>query len=98
MPSTPIYPWRRSTPRSRTTTIISRSWTRTSRGAVERSRRWQRRPAIRRGAGDSGRLASCREPQALQGIATGQCIADLELMGKVYEPADLADRVEYVPL
>jgi hypothetical protein len=27
-----------------------------------------------------------------------QCINDLELIPKVYEPEDLADRVEYLPL
>jgi hypothetical protein len=31
-------------------------------------------------------------------VTIGQCIDDLELMAKVYEPADMADRVEYLPL
>lgn len=28
----------------------------------------------------------------------GQCVHDLEMMAKVYEPADLANRVEHLPL
>lgn len=31
-------------------------------------------------------------------ITIGQCVNDLELMAKVYEPADMADRVEHLPL
>ena len=31
-------------------------------------------------------------------VTTGQCINDLELIAKVYDPADLADRIEYLPL
>ena len=31
-------------------------------------------------------------------VTIGQCVNDLELMAKVYEPADMADRVEYLPL
>ena len=31
-------------------------------------------------------------------VTIGQCVNDLELMAKVYEPADMADRVEHLPL
>lgn len=31
-------------------------------------------------------------------ISIGQCIADLELIAKVYATADIASRVEYLPL
>ena len=31
-------------------------------------------------------------------VTTGQCINDLELIAKVYDPADLAGRIEYLPL
>jgi hypothetical protein len=31
-------------------------------------------------------------------VTIGQCVNDLELMAKVYEPADVADRVEHLPL
>lgn len=31
-------------------------------------------------------------------ITTGQAVRDLELIAKVYEPADLEGRVEYLPL
>jgi predicted nuclease of predicted toxin-antitoxin system len=31
-------------------------------------------------------------------VTISQCINDLELIAKVYEPEDLADRVEYLPL
>ena len=31
-------------------------------------------------------------------ITTGQAIRDLELIAKVYEPTDLENRVEYLPL
>ena len=31
-------------------------------------------------------------------VAIGQCVEELELIAKVYEPEDLADRVEYLPL
>lgn len=31
-------------------------------------------------------------------VTIGQCVHDLELMAKVYEPADLANRVEHLPL
>lgn len=31
-------------------------------------------------------------------VTIGQCVSDLELIAKVYEPADLANRVEYLPL
>jgi hypothetical protein len=32
------------------------------------------------------------------GITIGQCIDDLELISKVYEPMDMANRVEFLPL
>jgi rRNA-processing protein FCF1 len=28
----------------------------------------------------------------------GKCVADLELLAKTFDPADLADRVEFIPL
>lgn len=31
-------------------------------------------------------------------VTVGQCVADLELIAKIYEPAEMADRVEYLPL
>jgi hypothetical protein len=31
-------------------------------------------------------------------ITTGQAVRDLELIAKVYEPTDLQNRVEYLPL
>ena len=31
-------------------------------------------------------------------VTIGQCVHDLELMAKVYEQADMADRVEHLPL
>ena len=31
-------------------------------------------------------------------VTIGQCVSDLELIAKVYEPEDLANRVEYLPL
>jgi hypothetical protein len=31
-------------------------------------------------------------------VTIGQCVNDLELMAKVYEPADMADRVEHLAL
>lgn len=31
-------------------------------------------------------------------VSIGQCIADLELIAKIYEPQDLANRVEFLPL
>jgi hypothetical protein len=31
-------------------------------------------------------------------ITTGQTVRDLELIAKIYEPADLENRVEYLPL
>lgn len=31
-------------------------------------------------------------------ITTGQAVRDLELIAKVYEPEDLENRVEYLPL
>ena len=31
-------------------------------------------------------------------VTIGQCVHDLELLAKVYEPVDLADRVEHLPL
>jgi predicted nuclease of predicted toxin-antitoxin system len=31
-------------------------------------------------------------------VSIGQCVEELELIAKVYEPEDLADRVEYPPL
>jgi predicted nuclease of predicted toxin-antitoxin system len=31
-------------------------------------------------------------------VTTGQCVTDLELIAKVYEPEDIANRVEYLPL
>jgi hypothetical protein len=33
-----------------------------------------------------------------QGVTIGQCIRDLELIAKVADPEDLANRVEYLPL
>jgi hypothetical protein len=33
-----------------------------------------------------------------QGPGIGQCIADLELIAHVYNPEDMANRVEYLPL
>lgn len=31
-------------------------------------------------------------------VTIGQCVRDLELMAKVYDPADMAQRVEHLPL
>ena len=31
-------------------------------------------------------------------VTIGQCVLDLELMANVYEPADMTNRVEYLPL
>ena len=31
-------------------------------------------------------------------VTIGQCVADLELIAKIYEPEDMANRVEYLPL
>jgi predicted nuclease of predicted toxin-antitoxin system len=31
-------------------------------------------------------------------VTVGRCISDLELISKVYEPQDLLNRVEYLPL
>ena len=31
-------------------------------------------------------------------VTVGQCIADLELIAKASDPADVADRVIYLPL
>jgi len=31
-------------------------------------------------------------------VTIGQCVSDLELMAKVYEPVDMANRVEHLPL
>jgi predicted nuclease of predicted toxin-antitoxin system len=31
-------------------------------------------------------------------ITIGQCVRDLELIAKVYEPADMAGRIEHLPL
>jgi hypothetical protein len=31
-------------------------------------------------------------------VTIGQCVRDLELIAKVYEPVDLENRVEYLPL
>lgn len=31
-------------------------------------------------------------------VTIGQCINDLELIAKVYEPADMVRRIEYLPL
>jgi hypothetical protein len=31
-------------------------------------------------------------------VTIGQAVADLELVAKVYEPSDIANRVEYLPL
>jgi len=31
-------------------------------------------------------------------VTIGQCVHDLELMAKVCEPTDLANRIEYLPL
>jgi hypothetical protein len=35
---------------------------------------------------------------ARQWVAVGDCIRDLELIAKASDPADLANRVEYIPL
>ncbi|MFA7232996.1 MAG: DUF5615 family PIN-like protein [Terrimicrobiaceae bacterium] len=32
------------------------------------------------------------------GITIGQCVRDLELVAKIYEPGDMADRIEHLPL
>ena len=31
-------------------------------------------------------------------VTVGQCIRDLELIAKVYDPPDIADRIEFLPL
>ena len=31
-------------------------------------------------------------------VSIGQCVADLELIAKVYEPEDMENRVEYLPM
>ena len=31
-------------------------------------------------------------------VNIGQCIRDLELLAKIYDPADMANRIEYLPL
>jgi predicted nuclease of predicted toxin-antitoxin system len=31
-------------------------------------------------------------------VSIGQCVADLELIAKAYEPQDMANRVEHLPL
>ncbi|MBP6824083.1 MAG: DUF5615 family PIN-like protein [Acidobacteria bacterium] len=31
-------------------------------------------------------------------VSIGQCVTDLELIAKAYEPEDMADRVEFLPL
>ena len=31
-------------------------------------------------------------------VSLGQCVRDLELIAKVYEPGDMTNRVEYLPL
>jgi predicted nuclease of predicted toxin-antitoxin system len=31
-------------------------------------------------------------------VTIGQCVRDLELMAKIYEPVDMADRIEHLPL
>ncbi len=31
-------------------------------------------------------------------VTIGQCVHDLELMAKVYDPADMANRIEHLPL
>ena len=31
-------------------------------------------------------------------VTIGQCVHDLELVAKVYEPAEMADRIEHLPL
>jgi len=31
-------------------------------------------------------------------ISVGQCVTDLEMIAKVLDPADVADRVMYLPL
>lgn len=33
-----------------------------------------------------------------QVVPIGQCVQDLELMAKVYDPVDMMNRVEYLPL
>jgi len=32
------------------------------------------------------------------GVTTGECVNDLELIARVYEPEDLINRIEYLPL
>lgn len=34
----------------------------------------------------------------MRAVAIGQCINDLELIAQVYEPVDIANRVEFLPL
>ena len=31
-------------------------------------------------------------------VSIGQCVSDLELIANIYEPADMVNRVEYLPL
>jgi hypothetical protein len=31
-------------------------------------------------------------------VSIGQCVTDLELIAKIYEPSDMTGRVEYLPL
>jgi len=31
-------------------------------------------------------------------VTTGECVADLELIAHAYEPEDMSDRVEFLPL
>lgn len=33
-----------------------------------------------------------------QVVSIGQCVQDLELMAKVYDPVDMMNRVDYLPL
>ena len=33
-----------------------------------------------------------------QNVSIGQCVQDLELMAKVYDPVDMMNRLEYLPL
>jgi hypothetical protein len=33
-----------------------------------------------------------------QRVSVGQCVADLEVLAKVFDPVDMMNRVEYLPL
>ena len=56
-------------------------------------------PRIHPAAAGCEPWASFLEPQFLHpNVTIGQCVSDLELMAKVYEPVDMANRVEHLPL